>query len=296
MATKLSPGHAVELRAAVVDACTRMNLDADDAELIQYSVNAVFRLVTAPVVVRVAAGTLGQERGSRLVTVAEWLTDHNAPTVRLLDGDQPIDAGGFTFTFWHELDVRSEWTATDLARPLRELHRLQPNSAMPEWDPFSIARDRLAATDSGLSANDLAWLHEQWDAAESDYRKWRTAMPTGVVHGDPHLGNLLADGDRVVLCDLDETGIGPLLWDLVPQAVGASRFDREPFYRQFVAAYGADVRDEPYWPVLQHIRELIMATSVLPGLSHRPEVAAEHAHRLNSLRAGDTAAVWHRYQ
>ncbi|WP_216895648.1 phosphotransferase [Nocardia alni] len=274
-----------------------MDLDADGAELIQYSVNAVFRLVTAPVVVRVAAGALGRTRGRRLVTVASWLEDRDAPTVQLLDGDQPIDiADRFTFTFWDELDARRTWTAADLARPLRALHTLQPDSAMPQWDPFGIARERLAEADSAMSAADLAWLREEWDTAEETYRKWQRAMPFGVIHGDPHLGNLLADGERAILCDLDETGIGPILWDLVPQAVGATRFSREPFYRQFVDAYGADVREESYWPVLQHIRELIMVTSVLPNLSHRPEVAAEHAHRLGSLRRGDTTVTWHRYQ
>ncbi len=297
MATKLSLGHTAELRAALADACARMNLDAAGAELIQYSVNAVFRLATAPVVVRVAAGAVGRTRGRRLVAAAGWLAENDAPSVRLLVGDQPVNiAGEFTFTFWHELAVRPAWTAEDLARPLRTLHRLQPNSAMPEWDPFTIARERLAAADSAISATDLAWLHEQWEAAEAAYRQWRLAMAIGIVHGDPHLGNLLADGDRVILCDLDETGTGPILWDLVPQAVGATRFAREPFYRQFVDAYGVDVRDEPYWPVLQHIRELIMVSSVLPNLSHRPEVAAEQAHRLQSLRRGDTAATWHRYQ
>jgi len=297
VATKLSLGHTAELRAALVNACARMNLDADGAELIQYSVNAVFRLVTAPVVVRVAAGAGGRTRGHRLVAAARWLADHDAPVVRLLDGDQPVDiAGEFTFTFWHELAIRQAWTAQDLAQPLRTLHGLQPDPAMPEWDPFSIAQEWLAAADSAISATDLEWLREQWEAAETNYRKWRPTMSIGIVHGDPHLGNLLADGERAVLCDLDETGTGPILWDLVPQAVGATRFAREPFYRQFVDAYGIDIRDEPYWSVLQRIRELIMVSSVLPNLSHRPEVAAEQAHRFQSLRRGDTAATWHRYQ
>ncbi|WP_225725515.1 MULTISPECIES: aminoglycoside phosphotransferase family protein [unclassified Nocardia] len=297
MATELSPRRAAELHAAVVDACAQMNLAADGAELIKYTVNAVYRLA-APVIVRVGSGDVGHARGQRLVEVARWLVDRNAPIAQLVEGDQPVHIGErYTVTFWHELPVKEDWTAQDLASPLRALHHLVPDESVPAWNPFETARRRVAGADSSISSGDLAWLRDQWLATEQDYMASKGAMPMGVIHGDPHIGNLLLDEDgRVVLCDLDETGIGPLAWDLVPQAVGATRFNRASFYRQFVGAYGFDVRDEPYWPVLARIRELIMVTSVLPDLGERPDVAAQHAHRLATLRSGRTAALWQRYQ
>ncbi|KZM70458.1 phosphotransferase enzyme family protein [Nocardia terpenica] len=296
MTTKLSPDRAAELHAAVVDACERMGLSSDGAQLIKYTVNAVYRL-DIPVVVRMGSGNVGQVRGHRLIETAQWLAARDAPTVRLLDGHQPVIVDGYTVTFWHELETRTDWTARHLAQPLRALHRLSPTASLPAWNPFDIARRRLDAADSSLPSDDLRWLRDQWRAAEQCYAETKSTMPMGVIHGDPHTGNLLLDeSGRIVLCDLDETGVGPLAWDLVPQAVGAARFDRADFYSEFVEAYGSDVREEPYWPVLERIRELIMVTGVVPDMGHRPEIAAEHAHRLASLRSGDTSAIWHRYQ
>ncbi|WP_280385282.1 phosphotransferase enzyme family protein [Nocardia wallacei] len=297
MATSLSPRRAAELHAAVVESCGRMGVDPSGAQLIKYTVNAVYAL-NAPIVVRVGSGDVGHFRGQRLVEVARWLTEQDAPTIRLVEGDQPVCIDGFTVTFWHKAHARNNWSAQHLVAPLHALHRLAPGgSALPAWDPFETARRRLAGADAGIAEDDLRWLHAEWQAAEQDYAAARSTMHMGVIHGDPHTGNLLLDErGRIVLCDLDETGIGPLAWDLVPQAVGAARFDRADFYRQFVNAYGSDVRDLPEWPVLARIRELIMVTSVLPDLGHRPETAAEHAHRLASLRSGDTSVIWHLYR
>ncbi|WP_435593570.1 aminoglycoside phosphotransferase family protein [Nocardia sp. bgisy118] len=274
-----------------------MSLDPTGSELIKYTVNAVYRLRSAPVIVRIGSGRVGAVRGSRTVTVARWLAAHGGPVTTLLDGTEPIEIDGhFTVTFWHELTSNLPWTAADLASPLRELHRIAPDTSLPAWDPFTNAAHRLDEADAVVPHSDLDWLRDQWSEAETRYKACESSLPMGLIHGDPHTGNLLRDAaGKVVLCDLDEAGIGPLAWDLVPQAVGAVRFNRAGFYSDFVRAYGTDVRTQPCWPVLARIRELIMVTSVLPDLGHRPGVAAQHAHRLASLRSGDTTATWALY-
>ncbi|MEU6559298.1 aminoglycoside phosphotransferase family protein [Nocardia nova] len=297
MATIISPGRAAELHAAVVEACNQVGVDPSGAELIKYTVNAVYTL-RAPVVVRVGSGGIGQYRGTRLIKAADWLTKHDAPTIRLVEAQQPVCLGDFTVTFWHKVHQHVRWAASELAQPLRALHQLLTDDAdLPFWDPFETARHHLAAADRGISAGNLQWLEDAWSEAEQNYRTAYFSLPFAVIHGDPHIGNLLVDDcSRIVLCDLDESGIGPMAWDLVPQAVGATRFDRADFYWDFATAYGMDVRDLPEWPVLARIRELIMVTSVIPDLGQRPGIAAEQAHRLASLRFGDDATVWHPYQ
>lgn len=296
VATAISPDRAAELRAVISNACAEVGFVSDGAELIKYTVNAVFRLQHTPVVVRVGTGTVGRLRGHRLVSVARLLADQGAPTAPLARVPQPIAVGEHTVTFWRELGERS-WAPEDLAIPLKQLHSAVPSDGLPGWDPFGHAFARLDEADDALCRGDRQWLRDQWAAAEEEYCRWQSEIPLGVIHGDPHAGNLLADeAGRIVMCDLDETGVGPLAWDLVPQAVGAIRFARADYYRRFVAAYGTDVTTEPYWSVLRRIRELIMVTSVLTDLGKRPEVAAEHAHRIASLRAGDANAIWHRYQ
>ncbi|WP_405180829.1 aminoglycoside phosphotransferase family protein [Nocardia sp. NBC_01377] len=301
MATEIAAGRAAELHRIVELACARIGLDASGAELIKYTVNAVYRLPREQVVVRVASDRSGVSRGQRVVTVARWLQTRGAPIATLLDGDQPLSVDGYTVTFWRELLRRTDWSAADLATPLHHLHALELDSddrtALPLWDPFSTARERLAHADtSALARADIRWLTEQWDEAEQGYRDVRARLRTGIIHGDPHTGNLLNRPDgAIVLCDLDESGIGPLAYDLVPQAVGATRFHRQHFYREFVQAYGSDVRDDSAWPTLSRIRELIMVTSVLPDLQHRPTVAVQHAHRLATLKAGRHGEPWDLY-
>ncbi|MEU6190788.1 aminoglycoside phosphotransferase family protein [Nocardia sp. NPDC047038] len=299
MATDIAAERAAELHRIVELACARIGLNSHGAELIKYTVNAVYRLPRERVVLRVASDRVGVSRGQRVVTMARWLQARNAPIAALLDGEQPLKVeGDYTVTFWHELGRRTDWAAADLASPLHRLHALDlDHTVLPTWDPFTTARDRLAHADTAvLAPADARWLREQWDRAEQEFRRVQDQLPTGIIHGDPHTGNLLhRDDDTVVLCDLDEAGIGPLAYDLVPQAVGATRFHRHDFYREFVHAYGSDVRDDPAWPILSRIRELIMVTSVLPDLQHRPSVAAQHAHRLATLKTGRHDIPWDLY-
>ena len=176
--------------------------------------------------------------------------------------------------------------ATELAVANKDVARAQRMIALVPVDEAFVHVARGA----------IAEAQRAFAIAEREYRTAAASLRTGVVHGDAHAGNLLRDGSGgFVLCDLDSTGIGPLDWDLVPAAVGAIRFGEPACYAGLVAAYGRDVTAGRAWPLLRRIRELVMVTSVATDLRHRPAVATEHAHRMRTLRAGDTHARWHRY-
>jgi Ser/Thr protein kinase RdoA (MazF antagonist) len=215
--------------------------------------------------------------------------------------EQPIDVGnGLTATYWQACPVPASgkaWTGADLAGPLRQLHQLDSAAAdLRDWDPFATAQLRLDSADPTLGPGDLQWLRDQWEQTQGEYQQQRSSMPMGVVHGDAHVGNLLTDSaGRTVLCDLDSTGFGPCAWDLTPAAVGAIRFGNVDFHQELANAYGSDVTEEPSWPLLSRIRELVLVTSAIPNLASRPEMARKHAHRLQTLRAGDATARWERY-
>ncbi len=296
MGTRLTATRAEELSAGLRAACRFGGFDPTRAELIKYTVNAVYRLPAAGVVVRLADDPGAVERAQRVVGTARWLAGHRVPAVRLVEGiAQPVTVGLCAATFWVEHGDHGGHRARDLAGPLRALHRLPVAGTLPRWSPFGSAARRLAAAD-GLAAVDRRWLGEQWAAVEQEYRVAAASLRTGVVHGDAHAGNLLRDGHGgFLLCDLDGTGIGPLDWDLVPVAVAAIRFGPPGWHVELAAAYGRDVTTNPAWPLLRRIRELVMVTSVATDLRHRPAVAAEHAHRMRTLRAGDAEARWHRY-
>jgi hypothetical protein len=63
----------------------------------------------------------------------------------------------------------------------------------------------------------------------------------------------------------------------------------------FAREYGYDVTRWPGFAVLREVRELKLATSVLPILRSNPHVGPELRRRLHSVRTGDTSAAWSRY-
>ncbi|HSV67240.1 MAG TPA: phosphotransferase [Mycobacteriales bacterium] len=293
--THLTPHRSAELRRALATICRAAGVPDTGAELIRYTNHAVYRLPRAHVVARIADGPLAAERAARVVATARWLAVRGAPVVPLAAGiRQPVRVGRVAATFWREL-ATINGTAADLAKPLLALHGLT-GIGLPRWTPFGIAARRLAAADE-LTPEDHAWLGAAWAAASREYDAVAPTLRSGVVHGDAHVGNLLRErAGQVVLCDLDSTGFGPLEWDLVPAAVAAIRFDGSAGYAELVQAYGRDVTQSPAWPLLRRIRELTMVTVVLPDLRQRPAIAAEHAHRMRTLRAGDDDAGWRRYE
>jgi aminoglycoside phosphotransferase (APT) family kinase protein len=295
--TSLTTERSTELRYGLAEVCAAAGLDPDGAELLKYTMNAVYRLRADPVVVRLQAGPVTADRGERLVATARWLGEHDAPVTRLAPGiEQPVLAGPFAATFWIALPTPShELAGGDLAAPIAALHALPAPGWMPEWDPFGTARRWMDASDGGLPAVDLAWLRETWDESEAAYRDLAPTLPHGFIHGDAHTGNLLRDeSGRPVLADLDTAVRGPLAWDYVPTAV-SMRFGRYDRHESLVAAIGYDVTASAAWPVLRRIRELLMVSGVLPDLRRRPEVAAELAHRLRTLRNDDNSPTWTRY-
>jgi aminoglycoside phosphotransferase (APT) family kinase protein len=226
---------------------------------------------------------------------------------------QPIAAGEWVATVWHYLPhPPTRPPAVDLAVPLRGLHAIaEPPPYLPPWAPVNTARRRLAAT-LALPAVELAHTHNwcqqelgmpleelashlvgRCDDLTLQVTNTHWDLAPGVIHGDAHVGNLIARR----LCDFDSVSIGPREWDLVPLAHSATRFGDPPEpYHEFATAYGFDLTTSPVWPILRDVRELQLVTSVLDKLSGRPEVAQILGHRLRTYLAGDHSAIWVRYR
>ncbi len=295
--TNLTAELDQRLKHALKGICQEAGLLADEAELIKYTNNAVYRLPTQGVVVRFGAGDLASQRADHVARIATWLEDHDAPAVRLAPGlTQPVLFENYSATIWQLLEASNpDWTGAELAAPLLGWHKLIPMPGLKLWDPFSSARSRLAMAD-GLSADDHAWLTRQWADIEARYRDLIPDLKMGLLHGDAYIGNLLREPTgRYVLCDFDGTSIGPLAYDLVVAAVSALRFGAIQDHQALAAAYGLDVTTLAVWPTLRRIRELVLVTSVITDLRNRPDIARVHAHRLATLRSGANE-LWYRYK
>ncbi|MGW4642406.1 phosphotransferase enzyme family protein [Sphaerisporangium sp. NPDC004334] len=274
-------------------------LDPAGAQLIKFTNNAVFRLRTAPVVVRVAGSTAARDRVPLVVRVARWLRDHDYPAVRLLPGlDQPLRLHGQMITLWEDVpEAGPRPDGAALAVLLRRLHRLPgPPAGLPRWRPMREVRQRLAEPED-LGAADHAFLLRECDEVEEQLAGLRFALPPGVIHGDAFLGNVIAGPRGPVLCDFDGTGVGPREWDLAPVAVGRLRLDYATDDHALLAEhYGVDVTAWEGFPVLRRLRELKLVTSVLPILRSNPAIRLQWEHRMRTFRARDLTTRWQPYR
>ncbi len=294
-AGRFSRDHLYEI---LVGVCAESGLDPAGATLIKCTANAVFRLASAPVVVRIGASTALRHRVEKVVHVATWLAEHDVPAVRLLPGvPQPVQYDGYVATLWEAVpDGGRRPRGRDLGKLLRRIHDLpEPASWLPPWRPLADVRARIGEA-TELAPADLAFLQDRYDDVADQLSRLEFPSAPSLVHGDAHLGNLIPGPAGPVLCDFDSSSFGPPEWDLTPLAVGVVRFG-EPAgrYRELVRTYGMDVTRWSGFAVLRAVRELKLITSVLPIIESRPEVRAELFRRMADVRSGNTSARWARF-
>jgi Ser/Thr protein kinase RdoA (MazF antagonist) len=288
-----------DLSAVLAEVCGKAGLDPRGARLMKFTSNAVFRLTTAPVVVRIAGCAAVRERVVKMLAVARWLAEQGLPAVRLWPHvEQPIMVHRQVATLWRAQPEQGPApTARDLGRMLRELHELAPPTfALPQWQPVRSLRERLAEA-VNLPIDDQEFLRGECEALEQALARVRFALPLGPVHGDATVANLVTGVAGPVLCDFDSTCRGPREWDLTPVAVGAVRFDPSGTrHGELAEAYGVDVTQWSGYPVLRRLREIQLVTSVTPVLRFNPGLVAQWRHRMRTLREGDQTVLWEPYR
>lgn len=276
---------------ALTDAAGRANLDDTGAQLMRLFSTAVYHLPAAGAVARIAMVTSPGSitRLDTSIRVTRWLGASSFPAVEPLPVDQPVLSHGCAVTFWRYLPQHgSPPRAADLGYLLRQLHGLAPPPfPLPAYRPLVSVRQAIKASQA-ISDDERAWLTATSEQLLHEYDQLDFELPPGMIHGDAWWGNLLRDGDGVVLADWDNVSTGPREIDLIP-TLQATRFGLPDHERDaFIAAYGHDIRTWPGYPVLLQIRAL-STTSALLRDAHRDPAARDQLQvRLTSLRTGDT--------
>jgi hypothetical protein len=287
---KPAPDLTCSAPLAMHDAASQSGLDSRGATLIRLFATAVYHLPSADAVARIALLTspasIAQLATS--VRVARWLTETAFPTVEPLPVDQPVVSHGCVVTFWRYLPQHGPAPGVaDLGLLLRQLHRLDlPPVSLPSYQPLVSVRRAIDASPA-INEQERAWLEGRCDQLVGAYRQLTFPLATGIIHGDAWRGNLLHDGQRVVLADWDAVSTGHREIDLIP-TLQAPRFGlREEERDAFIAAYGHDIRTWDGYPVLRDMRELSTLSAILRD-AHADEAAERELRvRLTSLRSGD---------
>lgn len=272
-----------------------LDVPTDDAQLLRLTNNAVFALPESGLVIRIARTHRLRGRVQKVVQLARWFAELEAPTIRLAPGvTQPVAVGDLVASVWTYVPPATPTpTVDDLGSALRRFHALGPPPfPLATWDPIGDARRRLADAD-GLSAEDHDYLMTWCDRLEPQVADLNQRVEQSLIHGDAHVGNLLRDASGcILLCDFDATCLGPWQVDLAAVAVGEVRFGKTGAHRALTDAYGYDVTSDHDWPLLREARELKMIAAATPLLAGSANVAAEFATRLQSVIQGDHGLRW----
>ncbi|KWV31202.1 aminoglycoside phosphotransferase family protein [Micromonospora rifamycinica] len=280
---------------AMREVAASLGVSSEDAQLLRLTNNAVFALPRSGIVIRIARTHGLRDRVAKVVRLAHWFADIDAPTIRLAPGvEQPVEVGTLAASVWQYIPTGSPTpTVEELGLALRKFHSLGlPPSPLPAWDPVADARRRLADAD-GLGETDRNFLMRWCDRLEPQLVALNQHTEQRLIHGDAHVSNLLKDpSGRTVMCDFDATCVGPWQVDLTAVAVGERRFGRTGAHEGLASAYGHDVTSDPGWPLLREARELKMIVAAVPHLAASKQVTTEFDRRLRSVRDDDHGTRW----
>ncbi|GAB3172088.1 aminoglycoside phosphotransferase family protein [Myceligenerans halotolerans] len=286
--------HTPERTGPIAEAAALgAGLDPDRMVLIRHQTNGVYRLASAPVVIKVAPP--GEDHLAEVVALVTWLQDHAVPTVALW-GDpagQPLEIDGRAVTLWRYLPQERPVHAADMAEPLLALHNAPlPPFSFPPLDAFGEIRHSIT-TSPLLTDDDRTMLMDLCsELARGESHQPSGSMP-GLIHGDAqHRNTLLDPAGSAVLSDWDSAVIAPREWDLVTVEVHCRRFNHSPAeYDEFCRRYGRDIREWPGYNWLRDVRELRMITTNARKSPPGSPAAAEVRRRIDSLREGEES-IW----
>ncbi|WP_328978016.1 aminoglycoside phosphotransferase family protein [Streptomyces canus] len=281
----------------MVAACRAAGLDDRGVELIRLGENALFRLASVPVIVRVARAPEWLTTARKEVAVSRWLAAEGFSAARIVeDLEQPLLIDGHPVTFWH-LIVEGYRKASygELGAVLRDLHTLKVPAGLelPSFDPFD--KQQLRLDRAVIPEDDKAFLRKRWHELRDKYAELRFETPRGPVHGDAHVQNLMVDDQgQVVLIDFEAFCFDHPEWDLMVTATEhhSLGWQTDQQYADFVAAYGRDLYDWHGYETLRGLQEFGMTTWLMQNVQEDEETAAEYRRRIAGLRNDDAPRDW----
>jgi hypothetical protein len=214
---------------AAVSIASALNLQTEDAVLVNNSNRIVVRLLPCDVLARVAPAVWRADQDFE-VKIAQRLVEADGPVAPPDARVDPCvyDRDGFAVTFWTYYEPLSPARLVAPAEYAEALKRM--HSAMREIDPLvRVLNDGRVPhfIDRVAEAQRLVETPDQTPALSPDGRGLLRAalesMPTAIgrrnvpeqlLHGEPHLGNILTTEDGLLFIDLHSCYRGPIELDV----------------------------------------------------------------------------------
>ncbi|MEV6527572.1 phosphotransferase [Longispora sp. NPDC051575] len=287
---------AAGTRLVLEQACQLAGIDSTGARLLRHQTNAVWLLAARGLIVKISRPAANADRERATLALAGWLAAEDFPALAptMLE---PQRVGGCLVTIWPYLpqDGLPPVQAADLGHPLRTLHTLHPPMGLPRLAAVAAIRHSLAASRI-LAPADRTFLEARCDDLARRLAGVHHALPTGLIHADPHHANALATpSGTTLLIDWDSACLGPPEWDLVTIEVHCRRFySGSGQSERFSTAYGLDIRNWTGFETYRDLRELRMiSTNARKSPPGSPEAAEVHR-RIIQVRDQDTRTPWRR--
>ncbi len=292
--TELEVTHAI---GAAIEAAAAAGIDAAGAQPIRSAGSILVDLPAAGLIARVERPD-ALDHARRQVDVARFCASRGAPVVRVAGPpDQPIALPGGVVMFLERLpSVSAPLTAREHGALLRELHdttREPPAGSAPPFDPFRLLWEWLEKASVPGLEHDLEEVARRAAALSARWEEIVARDPLGeaLIHGDPHVDNVIVTADGPVLVDLESSGVGPASWDLAVLAVGVRRYGTpRDSWQELLSAYGAEPAG-PSFDAMCAVYELEVIAWAAASGDRAPRLAAEARLRLDVL-LGRSTRTW----
>lgn len=282
--------------AVLKEATAHTGIDSTDARLMRLGENALFHLPHSSVVVRIARNRDHWDDAVKEVAVANWLEERGVPAARLYDVEQPISISGYPATFWRYIDGRngSRGDVGALGRLLLKLHWTpRPTTfELPEQDILARVQPRIES--ARVPDVDKRFLLSRVVELKEAISELAFPLEPAATHGDAHVQNLMISDGGAILIDFERFSWGQPEWDLAMTATEylSAGWWTAREYQEFCEAYGHDVTRWDGFKVLQATHEIKMTTWIMQNVDESPEIAAEYATRVETMRSGHADQPW----
>lgn len=209
--------------------------------------NMVLRI--GPIIARVAMATsmvrVGMAWLKREVEISRFLAARDVGVTRPIAG--PFERGGHVISFWELETVHDSPNPAAAGDELRRAHEALAGyrGELPLWGGFEEARLVLPRAKARMTPPERKIVDRAWDRAErivADARGRSASFQP--VHGDAHIGNVLATHRGVLWTDWEDAFLGPVEFDLACLRSRAELFgeDRDAI-EAMTSAYGESNRE-----------------------------------------------------